>query len=192
MPLDTLETIRTRYACRSFSDRVPSRADLTAIAEAAVAAPSGMNLQRWHVIVVTDPQLIADLDAAGVATLANAPDRAGYDRIMARGGKLLYGAPAIVVVAVPNSEPGSSEASSIALDCGIVAENIALAATSLGIDNVICGMLRIALAGEREAEFSKRLGIPDGYGFGTSVLLGYATEPGGKPHVPDLAKISYV
>lgn len=192
VPLETLDAIHSRYACRSFSDRAPAEPELAAIAEAAVAAPSGMNLQRWHVIGVTDKQLIHDLEAAGIANLAAAADRSGYDRIMARGGKLFYNAPVIFIVTVPKTEPGSSETTSIALDCGIVAENIALAATSLGIDNVICGMIRIAFDGAQGDEFRQRLGFPDGYGLGVSVLLGYATEPGGKPHKPDLTKISYV
>jgi len=127
-----------------------------------------------------------------LAALAAAPDRSGYDRIMARGGKLFYHTPAIMIVTVPKSEPGDPAAASIALDCGIVAENIALAATSLGIDNVICGMIRTAFEGEHGAEFRARLGFPDGYDLGISVLLGYATAPGGQPHQPDLTKITYV
>jgi len=198
MPLDTLTAIRSRYACRSFSDRVPTHGDpaqfdeLAAIGEAAVAAPSAMNLQRWQVIVITDRQLINDLESAGIAALAAAPDRSGYKRIMARGGKLFYNAPLIVIVAVPKTAAGDPEAASIALDCGIVAENIALAATSLGIDNVICGMIRTAFAGDRGDEFRSRLGFNDGYDLGISVLLGYAAEPGGQPHQPNLSKISYV
>jgi len=192
MPLDTLDAIRSRYACRSYSDRLPSREDLATIAEAAAAAPSAINLQRWKIIVVTDGQLIDDIESAGLASLAAAADRSGYDRIMARGGKLFYNAPVIIIVATPKSEPDDPAAASIAMDCGIVAENIALAATSLGIDNVICGMIRTAFEGEKGDEFRRRLGFAEGYDLGISVLLGYAADLGGEPHQPDLSKIHYV
>ena len=75
------------------------------------------------------------------------------------------------------------------LDCGIVSENIALAASSLGIDNLICGLARFSFTGEKGAAFKRRLRFPDGYEFGMAVLLGTAASPGGKPHEPDLSKI---
>jgi hypothetical protein len=45
--------------------------------------------------------------------------------------------------------------------------------------------------GKRAQEFSKRLGFPEGYKFGCSVLLGYAktTKP---PHEPDKDKIMFI
>lgn len=44
------------------------------------------------------------------------------------------------------------------LDCGIVAENIALAATPLGLGNVICGMADIIF----KAENGKKLVVGSG------------------------------
>ena len=51
MILNTIEAIKTRYSCRAFSDKTPSNEDLQTIAEAALAAPSGINRQLWRVIV---------------------------------------------------------------------------------------------------------------------------------------------
>lgn len=188
MPLDTIETIRTRYSCRAFSAKMPSDADLQVIATAAVASPSGMNRQLWRIIVVKNKELLADLETEGMKNLAALPDRSAYDRIMSRGGKLYYNAPCMIVVPIENTEPGGADL----FDCGIVSENIALAATSLGIDNLICGLAAFSFAGEKGAEFKRRLGFPDGYEIGIAVLLGYAANPGGAPHEPDLGKITVI
>ena len=188
MPLNTIETIRIRYSCRAFSEKMPSDEDLKIIAEAAVAAPSGMNRQLWRAIVVKNKELLDDLETEGMKNLAAVPDKGMYDRIMSRGGKLYYNAPCMIVVPVAKAEPVGAEI----FDCGIVSENIALAATSLGIDNLICGLAAFSFSGDRNEEFKRRLGFPSGYEIGIAVLLGYAASPGGKPHEPDLSKITII
>ena len=188
MPLNTIEAIHTRYSCRAFTDRRPSDEDLRTIAEAAVAAPSGMNRQLWRIVVVKNEELLRDLGIEGMKNLAAYPDKGAYDRIMSRGGKLYYNAPCMIVVPIAKAEKADAEL----FDCGIVAENIALAATSLGIDNLICGLAAFSFAGEKRAEFIRRLEFPDGYEIGIAVLLGYAANLGGKPHEPDLSKIRII
>ena len=149
MPLNTIETINTRYSCRAFSDRIPSDEDIRIIAEAACASPSGMHRQLWRIIIVKNKEMLADLEAEGMKNLAAFTDKSTYDRIMSRGGKLYYDAPCMVVVPIAKTEPAGAEL----FDCGIVSENIALAATSLGIDSLICGLAAFSFAGEREPEF---------------------------------------
>lgn len=188
MPLNAIEAIKTRYSCRAFSDRMPTDEQLRIIAEAAVASPSGMNRQLWRIIVVKNKELLADLEAEGMKNLSAMPDKTMVERIMSRGGKLYYNAPCMVVVPIAKAEPAGAEL----FDCGIVSENIALAATSLGVDNLICGLAAFSFAGEKGAEFKQRLGFPVGYEIGIAVLLGHAANPGGKPHEPDLSKISTI
>lgn len=188
MMLSTIEAIHTRYSCRAFKDEMPTDEQLTMIAKAGVAAPSGMNRQNWRVIVVKNKALLADLEAEGMKNLAALPDKGIYERIMSRGGRLYYNTPCMVVIAIP----GDSSASAEMLDCGIVTENIALAATSLGLDSLICGLAAFSFAGERGAEFKERLGFPQGYEIGIAVLVGYAQNPGGKPHEMDMSKVSWV
>ena len=188
VPRDTIEEIRIRYSCRAFSDKIPSDEHLWMIAEAAVAAPSGMNRRLWRIIVVKNKELIADLETEGMKNLAALSDQSMVERIMSRGGKLYYDAPCMIVVPIAKTEPVGVEL----FDCGIVAENIALAATSLGIDNLICGLAAFSFAGAKCVEFKKRLGFLFGYEIGIAVLLGYAENPGGKPHKPDLSKITII
>lgn len=184
---ETLNVIAKRYSCRDFKNEMPPDEILQAIAEAAIQAPSGMNRQAWRVIVVKDQNLIKDMEAEGMSYLAGMEDKSSYTRIMERGGRLFYGAPCMIVVPVDPAQYAPA-----LIDCGILCQNIALAATSLGIANIMCGFTGLAFAsGLRAEEFSKRLGFPEGYAFGCSVLLGYAkTER--PPHVPDKEKITFI
>jgi nitroreductase len=185
---ETIQTIMKRYSCRAFTGEMPSDADLRTIAAAALAAPSGVNRQPWRVIVVKNQALINEMDAAGMKVLAALPDKSAHERITKRGGKLFYNAPSMIVIPITQAAPAGQEL----LDCAIVAENIALAAASLGIDNLICRLVTLPFSGDKGAEFSRRLGFPEGYGIGLAVLLGYAKETGGKPHELDFSKISFV
>lgn len=184
---EVLEAIARRYSCRSYTDQMPTDEVLSAIAHAAIAAPSGMNRQNWQVIVVKDRALIAEMQAEGMSILAGMPDKSTYDRIMGRGGKLFYNAPCMIVIAVKQSQPAGAEL----IDCGILAQNICLAATSLGVANVHCGMVCLSFAGPRAAEFMQKLCFPEGYGCGMGVLLGYATAPV-PPHAPNPDKITVI
>ena len=179
---ETLKTIANRYSCRSFESRQPEREKLEAIALAAVQSPSGMNRQPWRVIVITDKDYIEEMDAAGMAHLAEAEDKAAYDRFMERGGSLYYNAPCMFLIL---KQPGTD------LDCGIVSENIALAAESLGLGNVICGMASIPYNGKQGESFKQKAGWTNEMEFGMAVLVGYAKEKG-KPHEPDMGKITYI
>lgn len=179
---ETLLTIAQRYSCRAYEDRLPEREKLDAIALAAVQSPSGMNRQPWQLIVITQKALIEEMDAAGMGMLAAAEDQSAYNRFLGRGGKLFYNAPAMFLIA---KQPGTD------MDCGIMSENIALAAASLGLGSVICGMAGIPFAGPKGASFRQSIGFPDGWEYGIAVLVGYAKEPG-TPHITDMSKIRFV
>lgn len=179
---DTLKTIATRYSCRSYTGAPIENEKVEAIALSAVQAPSGMNEQPWQIIVVRDKELLGDMDVTTMDMLSKLDDTSIYDRIMSRGGKLFYNAPCMFIIAKkPNTD----------LDCGIVAENIALAATSLGLGNVICGLAKFVFSTDKCEEYKSKL-IPEGYEFGMAVLVGYPTNAEGTPHKVDMGKIRYI
>lgn len=184
---EVLKTISKRFSCRSFTEKMLEDEHLAAITQAAIEAPSGMNRQSWQVIVVKNKVLIDEMNAEGVKILSSMEDKSMYERIMSRGGTLFYNAPCMIVIAVKEAYPKGAEL----IDLGILAQNIVLAATSLGIDNLHCGFVGLAFAGEKAAYFKHRLQFPEGYECGMGVLLGYAKEicP---PHVPDERKITVI
>lgn len=176
---ETLKIIFNRYSCRSFTDKMPDDTDIELIAKAAVAAPSAMDRQPWRCVAVKNKRLIDDMEAEGLKALKSAGDQSGYNRIMERGGKLFYNAPLMFVVPIANGTQ---------LDCGIICQNITLAAESLGLGTLICGLAGLAFSGDRAEEFKTRLAFPPDYQFGIAVLAGYKNMEK-TPHVPDAGKI---
>ena len=55
--LDVYEAVTSRRAVRAFTDRSVPRETLERVLSAAVWAPSGSNLQPWHVYVLTGAPL---------------------------------------------------------------------------------------------------------------------------------------
>ncbi len=179
---EVLNTIAKRYSCRAFDGRLPDREQLEAIALAAVQSPSAINRQLWRIQVITDVDLIREMDEAGMSMLAAAEDKSTYQRFMDRGGTLFYNTPCMFLVL---QQAGTE------MDSGIVSENITLAATSLGLGSVICGMAAIPFDSEKGQYFRERVGIGNEWEFGISVLVGYAVGSGA-PHEPDLSKIQFI
>lgn len=180
---ETLAAIAERYSCRAYTDEPVDPAVLRAIAEAGVRAPSAMNRQPWRVVLVSDKALIDEIGAVGLENL-RAADPGSHQRILDRGGHLLYNAPAMVIVA-QQPQPGRFPAD---LDVGIVLSHLALAATSLGIASCICGLAGLGFEGEAAEPLKERLGFPAGFEFGGSILLGHATGTG-TPHPPAFDKL---
>ena len=181
---ETLRVIAGRYSCRNYDGRMPGREKLEAIALAAVQSPSGMNRQPWRIVVVNSKAFVDELDAEGMDVLKSGGDSAYYDLILKRGGKLFYNAPCMFLIL---KQPENNRET----DIGIVSENIALAAASLGLGSVIEASPSIPLKGPNGERFRQKLKFPDGFEFGLSVLAGYAVKEG-KPHQPDLSKIQFI
>lgn len=180
---ETLKTIKNRYSCRKYTGEPVEQEKLEAIALAGLQAPSAMNNQPWKIIVIKDKAFIDEMDAATMDMLSKSEEQKGaYERMMSRGGKIFYNAPCMFVVA---KEAGTD------LDCGIVTENIALAASSLGLGNVICGLARLVFDTEKGEYFKGKM-IPEGYELGMTVLVGYAADEGGVPHEVDMGKVTYI
>ena len=179
---EILRTISQRYSCRAYDGRLPEKEKLEALALAAVQSPSAMNRQPWQVIVITNKSLIEEMDAEGMRILAEAEDKTAYDRFMSRGGTLFYNAPCMYLIL---KQSGTD------MDTGIVCENIALAATSLGLGSVICGMAALPFNGPKGDVLKKKAGFSDGWEFGITVLVGYGRMEN-TPHTPDTSKIRYV
>jgi len=183
--INTIQAIKSRYSCRAFTSQMPSDEHLQIITEAALAAPSAMNMQPWRVIVVKNQELLAELETEAFNNL----DDSARERVMSRGGKVYYNTPCQIII--PITDPVNNKWANI--DCGIITQNIALAAESLGINSLICGMIAFSFMGDKGDYFKQRLGFPENYDLGLSVLLGYADESGVKaPHELDLTKISTV
>lgn len=58
-----LELARDRYSVRAFSDAPVEAEKVEALVDAAIAAPTAVDRQPWHLWVVEDPDAVARLSA---------------------------------------------------------------------------------------------------------------------------------
>jgi len=181
---ETIKSIRDRNSCRDFADTPLTDEQIKLLVESALAAPSGLNMQPWHVTVITNKDFIEELDKEGVAVLAADEDKSYYNRVMGRGGKMFYNAPCMIAVSADGSKWSQ-------IDSGILCQNIALTAQSIGLGSCIVGLLRMPLISARGDEFKKRMKFPEGYELALGVLVGNV-KTGKEPHELEFNRVSYV
>src|SRR5215468_3137119 len=63
--MDVYEAVRSRWSVRNFSNRPVPRESLERVISAAAWAPSGSNIQPWHIYVVTGASLAEIRKLAG-------------------------------------------------------------------------------------------------------------------------------
>jgi len=134
--MDPISILKNRSSCRQFTDEPVSDADLKTILEVAMQAPSCVNEQLWHFIVVKEQET--------------------KDKLMAVHPYLigLKTAPlGIVVCGDLNLEKIKGYWTQ---DCAAASENILLAAESLGLKGVWCGVFPEM---DRVEGFQKALGL---------------------------------
>ena len=182
-----LENIYNRRSVRSYKhDPVPDEV-LLEIIKAGTFAPTAMNQQLWRFAVVTGK---ADIDRyadrakrlwqqniglkVAAATGIGGPGIARYAKMMkAPGLHLFHNAPALVFIYAPKSRL-------IREDCACAAENMMLAATSLGLGSCWIG-LAAPLGKDRRTR--EELKVPEGYELMATLAFGYPTAEGRKAPV---------
>ena len=171
-----IENIMARRSIRKYMDKTVARDTLDLIMECGINAPNGQNKQSWEVRVVDNPQVMAEIK--DVLTKAY-PD-------MPMAADCFRGAPVMVFIARDKSYDFSP------YDCGLMAENMMLSATSLGVGSICLGSpVRFINDNPACAPVLERLAFSEGYELCLCVGLGYADEaPEAKPR--DKAKVKYV
>ena len=173
-----IETIMARRSIRKYQDRNVERENLQQIAECGVNAPNGMNQQTWEVRIVDSKAAIDSVTA--VFKTAN-PEMVQRDENFKN---MFRNAPAVIAIAVPEGDSG--------LNAGLMAENMILAAQSLGLGTCCLGGPVAFIKNSPDAAwFLKALDFSEGYDLCLMIAVGYPDEtPEAKPR--DLEKIQFV
>lgn len=171
-----IENIMARHSIRKYKNEVVSREVLDQVMECGINAPNGQNKQSWEVRVVDNPQVMEEINNTLNAAYPKMENAAGCFR----------SAPVMVFIARDKGYDFS------AYDCGLMAENMMLAAQSLGVGSICLGSpVRMINDNPACAPILERLGFSEGYEFCLCVGLGYADEaPAAKPR--DKGKVKYV
>ncbi|MEM2001768.1 MAG: nitroreductase family protein [Candidatus Methanomethylicaceae archaeon] len=144
--MDAFEAITKRRSVRSYLEDPIPRSVLERILEAGRLAPSAMNLQPWHFIVVTDKEKQRALSTG-------------------RFARFLSEAP-VVIVGCGNERLSPKW---YAIDTAIALQNMVIAATNEGLGSCWIGSFD-------EMEVKKLLKVPEGYRVIAMLALGYPRE----------------
>lgn len=169
--MEVFEALRTRSSVRDYREEPVPPEKLLALQEAALLAPTSLNLQEQTFCFITDKAILDQL-AAGVIEVSRRREEWDYlERLRQREGKVFFGAPLLIVIAIDPKNHYTG------VDAGIAAQSIALAAKDQGLDSVIMAAPDRIFLGEDGEAYGALVGIPPGYRFAISLAVGYAAHP---------------
>jgi nitroreductase len=175
-----IEVIKSRRAIRSYEDKPVSESAIQTLLEAATYAPSAINIQPWKFTIITNKEAMKQLsDTAKPALLRMLPDvgdegLAGLKKQLANPQyNIFYNAPLLIFV--------SGVKSPYAIyDCSMAAQNMMLAAYTLGIGSCWIGTA-VGLANDPKVKVN--LGVPEDHEVHAAIIFGY--PKGGFPKAPE-------
>lgn len=170
------ELIMSRRSIRNYKDSAISREVLDEILTCGVNAPNAMNRQMYEIRVLS-PALIDSISSAVVSDNPKFAERPGFKNIFVN-------APCVICVAYDSSSSMSQ------IDCGLLGENIMLAAWAKGIGSCCLGSSPRMINDSPSAKpYLEKLGFSEGYEFIYCIALGYPNEtPDAKPRKMDMIK----
>lgn len=160
--MEALEAIAKRTSTRKFKETQISEENLQAILKAGMSAPVASGLyESLHITVIQDMKIL------------NTIGDAVTEMVSKKFGKRMdknFGAPTMIVV---SSKPAVFSGVEYA-NAACVVENMAIAATSLGIDNIVwAGPTAIISQNE---EIRNAVHIPEGFNPILCISFGYGVE----------------
>jgi nitroreductase len=169
--MELMEVLKSRRAVREYTGDRMERAEVDRLINAAILAPSAMNLQPWAFAAVLDP---ARVDAYAeraknwlLANFSRTPFDASLRGLLENANySLFHHAPALVLVMATASHSQAQE------DCCVAAGNLLLAARDAGLGTCWIGLARPWL---NLPEIKVELGLPGQYQVVAPIVLGHPT-----------------
>lgn len=156
--MNTMETIYARKSVRTYTGEQITSEELNTILKAANAAPVGMGQYKGvHLTVITSKELLNRIDVAGAAMFGK-PDI-----------HPLYDAPMLVLVSA-KMPPVEAMKNVTYSNAAIIVQNMALAATELGIG--VCHIWGATMATLNDPDILRELKLPKGFAPCCAITLG--------------------
>jgi nitroreductase len=174
-----VETIMTRRSVRNYTTEAVDREQMAKILECGIYAPSAMNMQPWAVRVVDAPDFIEGVTNIAVEQNPQLKEQESFRNFFRN-------APTVAFIACP-VESYSGE-----YDCGLLSENMMLAAWSMGVGSCCLGSVVPVMNSEAAKPYLERLQLPKGYKLQVAIAFGYPEPNSTKEPERDLTKAYYV
>lgn len=171
------DLMMSRRSIRAYKDSVISRETLNEILKYGINAPKGQNLQSYEIRVIDSPALIDSITQAVLNDNPKIAERDGFKNIFVN-------APCVVCIACDTQYDMAQ------IDCGLLGENIILAAWAKGIGSCCLGSsARWILDSPSAKPYLDRMAFSKGYKLLYCIALGYPAEtPKAKPRRDDMIK----
>lgn len=179
---ETLQTIYQRRAVRKYKPQPVAAGLIEKIIDAGRMAPSAINMQPWKFYVLTNKETIKTFGGAIKQGMVKGFLKTGIRQIITNiigtlhmGHKtdfikqddmVFHGAPVVIFIASPTSNEWAP------VDIGMCAQNMMLAAKSLGLDSCPIGMARYI----EYTDTCEQLHIPHGEHVNLAIIFGYGDE----------------
>ena len=158
----TIQTILSRRSIRKFADQPIPEEILKLLVRCGIKAPTGHNMQTWRFTVITDSQKMERLkEAARQTARENKVHFYGWDNPQA-----------LILVSNDARNPDGCQ------DASCAAQNIMLAASSLGLGSVWLNPLMTLRDKEPVRSVLDEFGIPSGHVVWSTVAMGYPVADG--------------
>ena len=151
-----INNIMTRTSIRQYTDEPVSKENIETMLRAGMAAPTAVNRQPWHFVVINSKEKLAELAGDGP-----------------RGGMLKKAALAIVVCGNMDKALQGQGQGFWVQDCSAATENILLAANALGLGAVWTGLYPDE---NRVASVAKVLKLPQTFIPLCTIVIGHPAE----------------
>ena len=161
---EVIKNIMSRQTIREYTgEQVPDDL-LDVILQAAIRAPSGRNSQPCHLRILKNREKLDEMNT-------DFKNIVGWDTPAYTGWNLrpvYHNAPTFIFIFAPSKD---------AMSAGLMAENIALAAHSLGLGSCMIGSLGALFDDpERSKKWKNILEVPEDWHFLLGITLGYPNE----------------
>ena len=164
------DLMMSRRSIRAYKEEAVSRETLNEILRCGINAPNGRNLQSYEIRIVDSPELIKAMTEAVVKDMPEVAKRPEFKNIFVN-------APGVIFIAYDTRYDFAQ------VDCGLLGENIILAAWARGIGTCCLGSsARFLLQSPSAKPYLDRLNFSEGFELLYCIGYGYPDEtPEAKP-----------
>lgn len=165
---NVIETILNRRSVRKYLPDAIKQEEVDAIVQSGLWAPSASNKQDWHATVIQSKALIDELNEDYRRWMSSQKDNKRYNVTMQDGYHVFFSAPLLIHVAYEGSNVNWG-----ATNAALMAENMCIAAESLGIGSCQIGLPLPMLRDAAYADTLAKLQLPEGYVPNLFISFGY-------------------
>ena len=178
---DVIKTILSRKGTRVYKKTPIPKETLELLARAAVAAPNAYNAQKWHFSIISNTELLSELEYKVFLKLVEIG-------ICEEGEKYkpFHEAPVVMVFsAAMDNEFGKQ-------DCSTANQNVAIAAKSLNLGSRFLDVPNPFFNSPEGKEYRKRIGLPEDYETICFLSIGYPEDPDELPTEKSMDVVTYI